>query len=120
MEQKRSNMNPGELTPDHELNLKVDDICVVLRSLERNGLATNSRVRILFISEHLIGVQIMTNPPRRASIRFQFKIFDDSSLKMTRIQCPLRLAYCMTYNKSQGQTLKKVRSTGYSTFSIRT
>ena len=27
---------------------------------------------------------------------------------MMRTQLPLRLAYCMTYNKSQGQTLNRV------------
>jgi len=98
--------------PDHVLELKVGDIALILRSLSKaSGLATNTRVRILHISDKMIRVQTLSSPPQKAfvpRIRFKFKIFNTDSFNMTRIQFPLRLAYCMTYNKAQGQTIENV------------
>jgi len=41
-------------------------------------------------------------------IRFKFKLDFGESYQMMRCQFPLRLAYCMTYNKSQSQTFQQV------------
>src|SRR3546814_505111 len=40
-------------------------------------------------------------------IRFKFRL-PQGSFEVMRTQFPLRLAYCMTYNKSQGQELQSV------------
>src|SRR3546814_3889109 len=40
-------------------------------------------------------------------IRFKFRL-PQGSFEVMRTQFPLRLAYCMTYNKSQGQELQAV------------
>lgn len=41
-------------------------------------------------------------------IRFKFRLKYGQSYKMMRCQFPLRLAYALTYNRAQGQTLHKV------------
>jgi hypothetical protein len=98
--------------PPHKLQLKRGDICLIMRNLsKRYGLAKNSRFIILSISQFCIRVQTVATPTKTAfipRIRFRFKIPGGASYEVTRTQFPLRLAYCMTYNKAQEQTLESV------------
>jgi ATP-dependent DNA helicase PIF1 len=101
--------------PNHELILKVNDVCFITRPMKASGLASNSRVRILSIREKLIIVKRLDDPddgierhvmvPR---MRFKFSLKGTSSFKMTRVAFPLRLCYAMTINKSQGQSFEQV------------
>ncbi len=45
--------------PNHELTLKIGDVCLVTRALTDLEIANNSRVRILAICEHTITVMTM-------------------------------------------------------------
>jgi len=102
--------------PEHDLILKVDDICIILRHMTAIGahVATNTRVRINHITSHLITARMLTEGDedskviRIPRIRFKFPINSTNSYTLLRTQFPLRLAYSMTYNKCQGQTLSKV------------
>ena len=97
--------------PPAELQLKVGDICIVLRAMMGSGIPSNSRVEILEIHQYVIKAKLLlgNNPivsiPR---IKFKFKLEWGVSYYMMRTQFPLRLAYAMTYNKAQSQTLHTV------------
>ena len=98
--------------PDHELILKVDDICLVTRAIHGLGLANNSRVSIVAIHRHCVEVVTVGDHAGRnvriPRISFKFRLPYGKSYQLTRMQFPLRLAYAITYNKSQSQTLIKV------------
>jgi len=95
--------------PNHRLFLKENDICLVMRNLnKKEGLTTNTRVKILSILPYVIRVCTLHsdypkffNIPR---IKFTVTLSFGRSIAMQRTQFPLRLAYGMTYNKSQARS----------------
>ena len=98
--------------PPHILTLKVGDICFIMRNLlKKEGLTNNTRVKIIDIKKYSIKVHTIDTPVPKVFIepRIIFKVTlpYGRSFTMVRKQFPLRLAYSMTYNKSQGQELKK-------------
>jgi hypothetical protein len=98
--------------PDHDLTLKVGDVCLVIRAIECLKLGNNTRVRIVAIHRYTVEVATLLETQERfirlPRICFQFRLRYEHSYQITRMQFPLRLAYAMTFNKSQSQTLQKV------------
>ena len=98
--------------PSHKLFLKVGDICLITRAINGLGLANNSRVRITAVGRYCVEVVSVGDCAGRKvkipRIPFKFRLKFGKSFQLTRLQFPLRLAYAMTYNKSQSQTLQKV------------
>ena len=46
--------------PPHELHLKVNDVCILLRNLNNtDGLTNNTRVRIVSLDKYRIRIQVM-------------------------------------------------------------
>jgi ATP-dependent DNA helicase PIF1 len=98
--------------PNHELILKVGDFCLVTHAIHGLGLANNSRVHSIAIHRYCVEVVTIGDcgeqNVRIPHISFKFRLPFGKSYQLTRLQFPLRLAYAMTYNKSQSQTLSKV------------
>jgi hypothetical protein len=99
-------------SPPHALKLAVNDICYLLYNLSRKDrLAKNTRVRILSLRQYCIRVQTCEENPTChwiPRIRFKFPLRWGEAYQLTRTQFPLRLAYAVTVNKSQGQEYDQV------------
>ena len=94
--------------PDHALTLKKGDICFLMRNLNRKEkLANNQRVRIVEIHRYSIRVNTLSDYPQEFQIpRIRFRVkLPFGGFVLIRTQFPLRLAYAVTFNKSQGQSI---------------
>jgi ATP-dependent exoDNAse (exonuclease V) alpha subunit len=107
----KEGLNAAASVPPHVLSLKVNDTCLVLRSLKANNIPTNARLKIMRIRQYSIIGQLIDDNNRVVTIpriRFNFSMAGGHNFTIRRTQFPLRLAYAMTVNKCQGQTLSRV------------
>lgn len=108
-----NSLNPQGLPP-HQLQLKVGIPIILLRNLNpKIGLANGTRLIITEMRPRLIKAQILSGTFKDQEVlipRIPLAPSDSKLLpvKFTRLQFPIRPAFAMTINKSQGQTFSKV------------
>jgi PIF1-like helicase/Helicase len=107
----------NSLTPNgfplHELSLKINCPIILLRNLNvKEGLCNGTRLTISRISQRVLCCKISLGVHKGKEVLIPRVSIDSTSnaypFVMTRRQFPVRLAFAMTINKAQGQTLKKV------------
>lgn len=120
-ESEMQNLIPVEfmnsLTPDglppNKLTLKIGAVVMLLRNMNLSqGLCNGTRLAITKMMNHSLCARIISGRFVGEMILLQ-RINLSSSLdtlpfKLVRCQFPIRLAYAMTINKSQGQSFDKV------------
>ena len=99
--------------PPHRLNLKINAIIMLLRSLNlRQGLCNGTRLIVRRLYPNTIDAEVLTGTYQgtRAIIPRIKLAPSDANLPfvLQRWQFPVRLSYSMTINKAQGQTFEKV------------
>ena len=102
--------------PLHELKVKKNTIVILMRNLHTNeGLCNGTRIKITELYPHVLKGKILTGERSRIGQevfipRITLHSSDDFKLpfKFARHQFPVRNAFSLTINKSQGQSFDKV------------
>ena len=99
--------------PPHILILKKNCIIMLLRNMDmKRGLCNGTRLIVRNLHTYVIDAEILTGKNTGDLVLIpRIKLApSDTSLPflLERTQFPIRVSYCMTINKSQGQTFEKV------------
>jgi ATP-dependent DNA helicase PIF1 len=100
--------------PPHRLHLKPGTPVILLRNLDPpNSLCNGTRLIVKHLRDHVIEAKIMTGKHAGKTafipkIIFLTPSFSKLPFTLRRVQFPVRLAFAMSINKSQGQSLSVV------------
>lgn len=101
-------LSDGSLPP-HELNLKVGAIVMLLRNIDKtNGLLNGTRVIVTALYDYFIEVKTANGDLHSVPMCDLRSSPNNFPFELVRRQFPVRLAFAITINKSQGQTFAKV------------
>jgi len=98
--------------PPHELHLQKGCPIILLRNMT-SGLANGTRLVVIQLMQHVIEAEVAIDPAKGQRVfipRLSIIPSDIERMPFT-LHCrqfPVRLAFAMTINKAQGQTLKMV------------
>lgn len=102
-------LRPGNLPP-HKLKLKVGCIVMLTRNLSLDeGLCNGTRLQVLELWPQMLHCKILTGPKAGTKTLIGKARFEhgtkksDRGIAFTRLQFPVRIAFAMTINKSQGR-----------------
>ena len=94
--------------PSHNLVLKVGSPIILLRNLDAPRLCNGTRLCVKQLMPHVIEATILTGCARGEDVFIPRipMIPTDMPFEFKRLQFPVRLAFAMSINKAQGQSLK--------------
>ena len=99
--------------PPHRLRLKVGAPIIMLRNFSfKKGVCNGTRLICTNLQKNVIRATVMTGPKAGSSVfipRIELETdAEQAGVQFKRLQFPVQLAFAMTINKAQGQTLSSV------------